>query len=336
MNDIIISTWGIGPSYRKRVITHINKCIDSGYDKIIPYIILTDNPDDFKELAKNKKIVKKVINIHKERNKYSKWSEKYEFLSKFNDEYRYGKENREKSLNGWDTFSYGLHRFSWPTICKLGYTKFIHCDPDFEIRYDKIISGEIPEKQFWEEFNTPINSMKGVVLEEFNLKGTKEDIWSDFNVILYCILKYRLNDIFNLPPIQVYLPFFIQTEGPFRFYNLSSTDKIMECFKMVDKGIELVLKEPFFREHQRPQPYAYLDNVVHAAVNNLLDIKMLDFPPIIFTPNIYLEDRYFLPNGSEWVINGEKMFIESGTNIEDFIKKNKKIIDNSADAGLIG
>ena len=46
---IIVATWGCGPTYRDRVKQNILKAKNTNYDKIIPYLILTDYVDDFLE-----------------------------------------------------------------------------------------------------------------------------------------------------------------------------------------------------------------------------------------------------------------------------------------------
>ena len=45
--DIIISTWGFGPTYRNRIKFQIEEALKSGYNPLMKYIILTDHVNDF-------------------------------------------------------------------------------------------------------------------------------------------------------------------------------------------------------------------------------------------------------------------------------------------------
>ena len=221
MNKPIISTWGLGPSYRDRVKHNLLKSLETGYDNTMDYIILTDVPEDFDELrSKTNKIID-VINIHEVRDQYP-YSKKIEYIPL--DQENYGKEYRDLMNVGKD-FSYALHRFSLPRIAELGYTKFIFQDPDVDIRYDKIISGEITEELFWEQFNTPENSMKGCHKEhvgidpgyEFKIASALGHS-SESALQLSSILTYELSKKYptNKSPLIIKLDI---TEGPFRYYN---------------------------------------------------------------------------------------------------------------------
>ena len=74
MNDIVVSTWGIGKVYRDRIKHNIRKANSFGYDKVLPYIILTDNPSYFDDLRNEypDKILK-VLNLMVERETHCSW-----------------------------------------------------------------------------------------------------------------------------------------------------------------------------------------------------------------------------------------------------------------------
>ena len=121
MNKPIVSTWGLGPSYRNRVKHNFLKSLETGYNNTMDYIILTDVPEDFDELrSKTDKIID-VINIHDIREQYP-FSKEIEHIP-LNQE-RYGEEYKEL-MDKNKHFSYSLHRFSLPRIAELGYTKFV-------------------------------------------------------------------------------------------------------------------------------------------------------------------------------------------------------------------
>ena len=45
--ETVIAMWGMGPTYRERIIYHIQTAYNFGYDKIMKYVILTDRVEDF-------------------------------------------------------------------------------------------------------------------------------------------------------------------------------------------------------------------------------------------------------------------------------------------------
>ena len=61
MEKPVVSIWGIGPSYRLRVKKHIEEALNSGYENIMEFVILTDDTDDFKELCEKTDKIKCII-----------------------------------------------------------------------------------------------------------------------------------------------------------------------------------------------------------------------------------------------------------------------------------
>ena len=325
MKDIIVSTWGIGPSYRRRVKYNIRKAIMSGYD-ILPYIILTDDVSDFDDLRKETDKIIDVLDINTLRNKLSQWSFEYEYVSDKKIESEYAQDFRNNSNNK-KHFSYALHRFSLPTIYELGYNKFLLCDSDTDIRYDKIISGEVTETEFWDQYDTPINTMKGCDLQRFFLDPNHD--WNTINVIFGDVLRYALSE--RYPKYQDRITLFnrehIQTEGPFRFYHFNNTDMILEYFEMWDEAMKISLTNKDMRIQLNPGYYMYIDNTPVTIVNEILNITPLNFDHKWYTVNIYKGDRYFFPIGWQYTINGKNLSLQPSNNYEEFCEINKELIE---------
>jgi len=301
MNKPIISTWGLGPSYRDRVKHNLLKSLETGYGNTMDYIILTDVPEDFDELrSKTNKIID-VIDIHKVREQYPH-SKEIEYIPL--DQENYGKEYRDLMSVGKD-FSYSLHRFSLPRIAELGYTKFVFQDPDVDIRYDKIVSGEITEELFWEQFNTPEDSMKGCHKEYVGVEPMPGPEYklitaaaighsSESALQLSSILAYELGKKYLTNKSSIILKLDI-TEGPFRYYNFSSIDKLKTYFNTWNDAIYLSLSNKVFKNCNGCGGYMICDYIPVGISNYLNDIKVLNFDPQFYKVNIYFTDRYFMP-----------------------------------------
>jgi hypothetical protein len=321
MNKPIISTWGLGPSYRDRVKHNLLKSLETGYDNTMDYIILTDVPEDFDELrSKTNKIID-VVNIHEVRDQYP-YSKKIEYIPL--DQENYGKEYRDLMNVGKD-FSYALHRFSLPRIAELGYTKFVFQDPDVDIRYDKIVSGEITEELFWEQFNTPENSMKGCHKEHVGIDPGYEfrvasalGHSSESALQLSSILTYELSKKYptNKSPIIIKLDV---TEGPFRYYNFSSVDKLKTYFNVWNDAMNLSFSNDIFKNCNGCGGYMICDYIPVGVSNYINDITVLNFDPQFYKVNIYFTDRYFSPINYNFA-DGTN-FIPSDT-LEEFYSKN--------------
>ena len=124
---------------------------------------------------------------------------------------------REENWKKGNKFSYALHRFSLPTFYELGYKKVLMCDCDVDIRYD-LIGKDFTEFEFWDQFNTKPNSLKGCDLETFDSRTHIDDPWRFNNITMSNIIKYELGD----QNINIFSRECTQTEGPFRFYNFSN------------------------------------------------------------------------------------------------------------------
>lgn len=330
--NIIVTTWGCGPTYRNRVKHNILKAKNTGYDKILPYLILTDYVDDFLEFKNDEKIVVDVLDINKERDVHSEWSYEFEHIPNYLTEIEYGVNYRENTHSG-KRFSYALNRFSLPTISKMGFSKFLMCDCDTDIRYDKIVNGETTEELFWNEYDTPVNTMKGCDLERFDPSRYPNFVgWGPQNIIMANHMRYYLKNKYP-KVISDDLGFnwlrdeYTQTEGPFRYYNLDSSEKTMSVFKIWDELMRFGLSDKLFRLQLCPGSYMYIDNAPVSITNEFLNITPLNFDKFWHTVNIYKADRFYFPQGYHENVNGENLSLQISNTKEEFFEKNKKLID---------
>jgi hypothetical protein len=323
----IIATWGLGPSYRERVKHNFEKSLSMGYANTMDYIILTDVPSDFDELRSRTNKIIDVINIHEEREKYP-WSKEIEYIP--TNQETYGKDYRD---NLWNKvfFSYSLNRFSLPRIAELGYTKFIMHDPDSDLRYDKIANGQMSEQEFWDQFNTPLNSMKGCHKEELSLKYG--GLFTDTNAMgpaslaglqLASITMDRLNNKFNTPDINPIVTEFPITEGPFRYYNFSSTDTLKKYFEVWNECVKIAYSNSIFRGCSECGGYMLCDYIPVGVANKYCGIEVLNFEKKYFDINIYFTDRYFIPKSMNFTDGTSLMPADT---LEEFYETNKYRID---------
>ena len=337
MNKPIVSIWGFGPSYRNRVKLNILDAISMGYDNMMDYVILTDYPEDFYEFAEQTGKIKAIINIHEARKDYE-WSKELEFIppsatdpKAYGDEYKAALSNRK-------FFSYSVHRFSFPTIAELGYNKVVFMDGDVKLRYDKIINGEMTEEEFWNEFDTPLDSMKGCVYEFVGIKhdvfdqhgGTFGFKWSmamgtgqSFGALQACSLVlnelYKKYQIFKDPVITK----LELTEGPFRYYNFSSPEKLKHYFETWNECIKMFYSDPILQNYQQCGGYMLCDYMPVATVNKFHEMQVMNFPNNVYVRQIHYTDRYFLPltGGAP----GLGTHFTPGDSEEDFLEKNKEL-----------
>lgn len=325
-NKPIVATWGLGPSYRDRVKQNFLESISMGYNNTMDYIILTDLPSDFDELRSRTNKIIDVINIHEVRKHYP-WSIETEYIP--TNQETYGKDYRDNLYNK-NFFSYSLNRFSLPRIAELGYTKFIMHDPDANLKYDKIVSGEISEEEFWDQFNTPENSMKACHKEQLKMESgqfysTNAMGPASFSGLqLSSIVMDRLNnkyDTHNIDPVVVNLAI---SEGPFRYYNFDSTDTVKKYFTVWNECCKISYSNPIFRGCSECGGYMLCDYIPVGVANKYCGIQVLDFSKKYYDIKIYFTDRYFIPKSMNFADGSG--FIPADT-IEDFYEINKEKIE---------
>jgi hypothetical protein len=330
-NKPIIATWGTGPTYRNRIKHNIQKAIDTGYDNIMDYIILTDYPEDFYQFQDKTKKIIDIINIHEVRPKYSDWTLNHEFIPKSLDEENYAKEWRELRENhNW--FTYSLNRFSLPRISELGYSKFVMCDCDVDIKYDRIVNKDCTEEEFWDQYNTPINSMKGCDYETHDLQNIDVHRLQNFDshnlfsrVVLGNILRYALGQKFpnKYKNINLFKTKVIQTEGPFRYYNLADSNMVREYFNIWDEAMKINIQDNYLRELIYGSAYMLIDNIPVAITNEFMNIKVLNFDKEWHTVNLYYQDRHFFPRGC---VGSDGLSLQPALTTEEFYKINEQHI----------
>jgi len=327
MEKPIVSIWGIGPSYRLRVKTHIEESINSGYDNIMDFFILTDDVSDFDELLKKTDKIKGIANIHEERKK-SIWPQT-EYIPNHLDAKQYGDEYR-KNLHEDKMFSYSLHRYALPKIAELGYNKFVFLDGDVKIKYDKI-GIEFSEEEFWKQFDTPSNSMKGCVKETLYIdRLTNKFTWAgamgyDSSYSGLQSSSIVLNKLYETHGIKHRTPIvnnFEITEGPFRYYNFDSTEKLKKYFDIWDETTYYFFSNPHLKGCNQCGGYMLCDYLICGVTNIFNEMQVLNFPAQIYSRRVFFEDRYFLPPRPA----GLPEHFEPGDNLDDFYEKNKELV----------
>lgn len=334
----VISIWGFGPIYRRRVKLNILEAVNSGFDDIMDYVILTDYPDDFTDFAKENKCVKAVIDVHHERSLHP-WSKDLEYIPpSFNDEKAYAQEYKQAMSEG-KFFNYSLHRFSFPMIAALGYNKIVFMDGDVKIKYDQI-GKNITKEEFWAAFDTPPNTMKGCVAESIKFEpqvdGSTKFITSmgvgscqSRNALqLANVLVYEAMGKYG--PGKEYTHIVDQLdvcEGPFRYYHFESSDKVHDYFNVWNDNIRICLSNQIFRNAQMCGGYMLCDYIPVAATNYFFGIKVLNFPNTVYQRQIMYEDRVFIPPRAAGL---SENFQEALTQ-EEFMSVNKDIITRLKD-----
>lgn len=295
----IIATWGIGPAARRRVKLHISQSISSGYEHIMDYAILTDAPEEFEEIARETGKIKLITDIHEVRKNYE-WSIEKEPISKYKDYENYAKDWLELFKQN-KQFSYALHRYQLPDLAKNGYKKILFIDADMKINYQKI-GVDFSEEYFWNEFDTPVNQLKGCIAEKLGIFNSTEFKWSScigssisahslqgVSIFLYLLeQKFKKNKFFI--PVN-----FSLTEGPFRYYNFESTDKVNEYFEFWEEAQKIALSNPQLTETLGFGGYMNCDYSTVAAANIYSQLTIENFNNIIYDIELHYEDRYFLP-----------------------------------------
>lgn len=326
MNKPIVATWGTGPTYRERIKHNIKKAIDTGYDNIMEYIILTDYPEEFDEFRKTNNKIIEILDIHKIRKDHP-WSEKYEYIPKGKDEKSYGEDYWNSKHENGKEFSYSLNRFSLPKISELGFNKFVMCDCDTDIRYDKIVKKECSEEDFWEEYNTPVNSMKGCDLENISKESGHDSDWMNIEFQLCAIIRHQLSKKFDKEYQKIGGPFKLnltRTEGPFRYYHFENCKLIKKYFEIWEEIMLICYEDKNIRNKISGGTYMTTDTTPIAIVNEFLKIEPLSFGKFWHTVNIYFQDRFFFPSG--WVL-GDGQCLKRASTLKEFYEINKDHIE---------
>lgn len=330
----VISTWGCGPTFRRRVRSTILEAVNSGYDNIMKYVVLTDYPPDFDDLVAAGHVIA-VLDINKERDFYAPgWSREFEYIPpSATDEVAYANEYKQ-GLSEWRFFNYSLHRFSLPYFAKNGHTKFVFMDADVKIKYDQI-GKNFTEEEFWTEFDTPVNHLKGVFPETVSF-APQEDGTIRLNVSMGAgscasshalqvatVLLYEAHRKASATISAPVVSRLVITEGPFKYYHFESGEKLQAYFDTWNDNIRICLSSFEFRNTQMCGGYMLCDYIPIAAANLYHNIQVLPFPNRIYQRQIYYQDRTFIPPMAAGL---SKNFIATDTEAE-FHEVNKELIE---------
>lgn len=326
MEKPIVSVWGLGSSYRERIKHNIQKAIDTGYDNIMDYIILTDVPEDFFEFRDKTNKIVDIVNIHSVREEYE-FSKNLEFIPTNQD--TYGKDYVDAWKRG-QYFSYSLNRFSMPRISELGYNKFIIQDPDADIRYDKIVNSQISEYDFWNQFNTPTQSMKACHKETLLIR--EDEIFKSSRAIgqgsmvtlqIVAIAIDKLNTLRETKVNPLRNTLYV-TEGPFKYYHFNSNEDVKDYFNILNECVKVSYSSIEFMLASIGGGYMLCDFIPVAAANAYKNINVINFENDYFTVNVYGDDRYFMPKPIN-LLDGSGL-IPCNT-LEEFYEINKNKIE---------
>ena len=341
--QIVIATWGFGPTYRDRVKYNIQEAYSSGYTKLMKFVILTDYVEDFSNMAPELKNL--IVGVHdiNELRKDDTFSFEFEPIpvNVTNDE-EYAKEWRELCDKNFKLMSYSLKRYLLKAIYETtNYTKILMIDSDVELPYNRLVSGQLDEKQFWAHLHTPVNTLRGCGYEEFNLinippENRLELIWSksvgyadskkaiqSMSIVMYNYYKQhnRLNEFFirnNFPIV----------EGPLRFFNFSDRNKLIQFFNTLNDVTKLFLEHPQLYSTNRCGGYILCDYLPLSLALIIDDVKSFHFSGRMYHFRTFHEDRFFGPSWFEYHdCNGKNLHLKQAKNRKEFLEINEEIIE---------
>lgn len=257
-DDIVISYWAIGPSYRQALIRNLKSHVFNKREHF-KTIILTDCVEDF-DLFCNELQLIAVLDINKQRKHYT-WSFEIEPIPT-------AKTQQEYSEQFWDIlstgkrFSYSLHRFSIPWLVSNGYHRFILADGDARIENTDSLS-----LQEW----VTANLDKRTTLVAYGDVRKKGDVFDKFYDTMKTILESRFPELQfpKCPDIHVH------QDGPFRYYNFSNGYEAFKFFELWNNMIHYVLKDNILglQETGMYGGSVYNDEFILGTLNRFLGIE---------------------------------------------------------------
>ena len=133
---------------------------------------------------------------------------------------------------------------------------------------------------------------------------------------------YENNNIANRDPIVTNLEI---TEGPFRYYNFDSAEKLKSYFDIWDEAVYHFLSNPFLKICNHCGGYMLCDYLIYGVANLFHNIQVLDFPNKVYSRRIFYEDRYFLPP----MAAGLSVHFNHADSLDDFYEKNKELVEKT-------
>ena len=340
--EIVIVTWGFGPTYRDRIKYQIDEASKVGYDRIMKYFILTDMVEDFVGLEDHiQNLIIDVVDIEELR-KDDEFSKVYEPLpkEKVNDEL-YAKQLRHNSDDKKLLLSYGLKRYALKALAEKNITKFLYMDSDIELFYKFILTGRITEEQFWKEFDIPLNCIKGCGSEKLYFSDMNSDNKMDFvfsrSVGVHdsvralqassIVAHQYYKEIANPEKFQIITERPI-LEGPIRLYNFENSDKLLQYFNTFNHVYRLFLETPQLYNTNLCGGYILCDYLPLSLTNLIENISNEHFLGWMFQFRVFFEDRFW---GTPWHIDpdcdSETKYLISTKNKKEFLEVNAKLID---------
>jgi len=341
--DIIIATWGFGPTYRERIIYQIETAANFEYDKVMKYVILTDRIEDFVGLEPRiQNLIIDVVDIEELR-KEDEWSKIYEPLPKEKvDEEIYAQQWRhycdEKNI----LFSYGIRRYVMKRLLELGITKFLIMDSDMKLHYDHITMGRTTEEDFWKEFDTPSNSVKGCSYEVLKMSSMHESgefiklVWSrtvgahDSKTALQsaavAMFKYH-EDAGTLSQFSIPMELPI-LEGPVRLYNFENLEKLKSYWETFNKVYKIYLEHRTLYNTCLCGGYMLCDYFQTSVTNILEQISVSHFPGHMYENRQFFIDRFWGPPYYQNPdCNGKNVFLLQAKSKKEFLEINAECIE---------
>lgn len=340
--EVVIVTWGFGPTYRERIKYQIDESSKIGYNRIMKYFILTDKVEDFTGLDKNiQDLIVGVVDIEELR-KDDEFSKKYEPLpeEKDNDEL-YAKQLRYNSDEKKLLLSYGLKRYVFKALAERNITKFLYMDSDIQLFYEHIVSGRLSEEEFWGHFDIPLNCIKGCGSEKLYFTGMDANqkidfVWSktagahdSVRALQACsiVANQYYNEVGQPQKFEILTELPI-LEGPVRLYNFEHSEKLLQYFNTLNHIYRLFLETPQLYNTNLCGGYILCDYLPLSLVNLIENISNEHFPGYVFQFRVFYEDRFW---GVPWHFdpdcNGKELYLISAKNKTEFLEINTELIN---------
>lgn len=298
-DEIVVSFWAIGPSFRKQLINNIDNLIKNYGNDMFKFIILTDYTDEFQYFLNKTNRCLDIIDINKQRKDVT-WSFDHEIIPNEKTEAGYAIQMREM-LNKGNKFSYSLHRFSIPWMIEHDVTNFIMIDPDIHFLLNTKLA---PTLQHY------VDMFLTVDCDTNYLIGPYGEITTDMGQIHFNRLQ-KLTGI-EVSPRKI-LP---MTDGPFRFYRFQSTSDVKLFYNTWNTALKMVFDDK--DELLMHGGVIQNDEVILAAIYAVIQIQLFNLNPGAIMDRHRIENRYFMPTSSDPLIPTNSM--------EEFININKHFL----------
>lgn len=305
--EIILSTWALGPTFRKQLKDNIFKLLE--YEEMFKFVILTDYVADFLDIMLLSGKCLAVLDINEQR-RGNTWSFENEPIAEGITDEEYTKNFRNLISQG-KGFSYSLHRFSLKWILNEGYTKVLFIDPDVHLQLSRDGSS-LQEFVNWYLPDYP-NSVIG---------GGMSIVSSQLNIDYFNYLCQELDMYVPMPERFSY------TDGPIRFWNFKSSRAFKIFLNVWDKGLEMQNKYPILYSGCKGGVFIN-DEALFGAIYAVL--KMSVHPINHRSCEIIhrIENRHFMPSwGNYNLYENQKEFIKG--NIEE-LKKHYENFNHKVD-----